>query len=77
MSVISGFHLGISPWGGAGKLTDKIHCITYNYKVLKLFGSSGGSRIYKSGGGHKIMDACSLYDHTFVYLPTPQHGGQK
>ena len=30
---------------------------------------SGGSRIYKrggGGGGHKIMDACCLYDHTFI-----------
>ena len=33
---------------------------------------SGGSRIYKRGGGggggvgNKIMDACCLYDHTFI-----------
>ena len=34
---------------------------------------SGGSRICKrGGGGHKIMYACCLYDHTFVYLPKPQ-----
>ena len=26
---------------------------------------SGGSRIYKRGG-HKIMDACCLYDHSFI-----------
>ena len=27
---------------------------------------SGGSRIYKRGGGHKIINACCLYDHTFI-----------
>ena len=28
----------------------------------------------QKGGGHKIMDACCLYYHTFVYLPKPQDG---
>ena len=29
---------------------------------------------FTKGGGHKIMDACCLYDHTFIYLPKPQDG---
>ena len=32
---------------------------------------SGGSRIFKrEGGGHKIMDACCLYKHTFLITKT-------
>ena len=35
---------------------------------------SGGSRIYKrGGGGHKILDLLSLY-HTFIKLTKPQGG---
>ena len=39
--------------------------VTYMLQSVLGVAVSGGSRIYKRGG-HKIMDACCLYDHTFI-----------
>ena len=38
--------------------------IRYVWEVI-----SGGSRIFKREG-HKIMDACCLYEHTFLITKT-------
>ena len=59
------FHLKVGGAKSSGNAGDPMLGVAVN----------GGSRIYKRGGGgggergglgHKIMDACCLYDHTFI-----------
>ena len=49
------FHLKVGGGQSSGNAGDPMQGVAV----------SGGSRIYKRGG-HKIMDAYCLYDHTFI-----------